>query len=402
YMPLFGRALLEMGTQHEDRVALSRRIGRNTGGIWTGRILSSVLNQDASIARFLIRGKAMAHQASDMTAIMHDVLTQPKFDDHARFKEMVLEQRASLESRLIPSGHSVVSSRLGAHFSESGWVAEQVGGIEQLVFLRALATRLDSDWSDILADLEELRTTLVNRMGALVNITTDADTFAHFQPTLSQFLTQLPGHEAPHEDWSVQTDGPDEGLILPAQVNYVGVGSNLYEQGYTYHGSAAVITRYLGTSHLWEKIRVQGGAYGAFCNFSRMSGLMRFLSYRDPNLKQTLDNFAATANFLKTTDLNAQQLSRSIIGTIGDIDAYQLPDAKGYSAMLRHMLKVTDEERQRIRDEILNTRIDHFRQFGEILEHHNANLKTVVLGSSDAIHTFNAEHGGNLKPNKVL
>ncbi|MBH23495.1 MAG: peptidase M16 [Myxococcales bacterium] len=402
YIPLFGRALTDLGTPDWDRVALSRRIGRTTGGVWAGRVISSVLGEQQSVARFLLRGKAMAHQASEMTAIMQEVLTQTLFDNQARLREMVLEQKASLEARLIPAGHSMVSLRLGARFNEAGWAAEQMGGIAQLLFLRQLAERLDSDWSGVLADLEELRAILVNRTGALANVTADADTWSAFQPTLSGFLAELPAADATNAPWRADTDAPNEGLLLPAQVNYVGAAANLYDLGYTYHGSAAVITRYLGTSWLWEKVRVQGGAYGGFCNFSRMSGLMRFLSYRDPNLKKTLDNYAGTADFLQKLDLDEQQLSRAIIGTVGDMDSYQLPDAKGYSAMLRHLLNVQDDERQRIRDEILNTRAEHFHQFGDVLHRFNEHVQTVVLGSADAITAFNDEHGGDLTATKVL
>ena len=52
---------------------------------------------------------------------------------------------------------------------------------------------------------------------------------------------------------------------------------------------------------------------------------------------------------------------QAIIGTIGDVDAYQLPDAKGHTAMMRHILGVSDAERQQRREEILGTTIHDFR-----------------------------------------
>ena len=53
--------------------------------------------------------------------------------------------------------------------------------------------------------------------------------------------------------------------------------------------------------------------------------------------------------------------AQAIIGTIGDIDSYQLPDSKGYTAFMRHVLNVTDEERQQRREEILGTTVKDFR-----------------------------------------
>lgn len=141
----------------------------------------------------------------------------------------------------------------------------------------------------------------------------------------------------------------------------MGKGANLYDLGYRFHGSAQVISGYLRTSWLWESIRVQGGAYGAFCMFDRLSGTMTFISYRDPNLLKTIDNFDRSVEFLRKVDLNANELTKAIVGAIGHMDTYLLPDAKGYLAMLRHLTGDTQEERQHLRDQILATTAAEFR-----------------------------------------
>ena len=62
-----------------------------------------------------------------------------------------------------------------------------------------------------------------------------------------------------------------------------------------------------------------------------VSGVFSFLSYRDPNLLKTLDIYDGTGDFLLGLDVDQETLTKAIIGTIGDVDSYQLPDAKGYS-----------------------------------------------------------------------
>lgn len=59
--------------------------------------------------------------------------------------------------------------------------------------------------------------------------------------------------------------------------------------------------------------------------------MFSFLSYRDPNLLKTLEVYDGTGDFLRGLEIDDDTLTKSIIGTIGDVDAYQLPDAKGYS-----------------------------------------------------------------------
>jgi Zn-dependent M16 (insulinase) family peptidase len=148
---------------------------------------------------------------------------------------------------------------------------------------------------------------------------------------------------------------------VPTQVNYVGKGANLYKAGYELHGSSYVINKLLGTTWLWDRVRVSGGAYGGFSDFDSHSGMFTYLSYRDPNLLKTLDNYDATVDFLRKLEIGKEELTKSIIGTIGDVDSYQLPDSKGYTALMRHLLNVTDEERQERRDQILGTTQKDFR-----------------------------------------
>jgi Zn-dependent M16 (insulinase) family peptidase len=143
---------------------------------------------------------------------------------------------------------------------------------------------------------------------------------------------------------------------LFVQVNYVGKAANIYENGYELDGSAYVISKYIGNTWLWDRVRVSGGAYGGFCDFDSHSGVFSYLSYRDPNLLKTLDNYDGTVDFLKNLELDEDSLTKAIIGTIGDVDSYQLPDAKGYSSFMRYLMGITEEERQQRREQILSTR----------------------------------------------
>jgi len=114
-------------------------------------------------------------------------------------------------------------------------------------------------------------------------------------------------------------------------------------------------------------VRVLGGAYGAVCSFNPHCGILAFASYRDPNLTETLAVYDRTSEYLKELQLDEDELTRAIIGTIGAIDAYLLPDAKGYADTLRWLTGQTDEKRQKRRDEVLNTTAEDFHRFAEAL-----------------------------------
>jgi Zn-dependent M16 (insulinase) family peptidase len=402
YVPLFSRALLEMGTEDEDFVSLTQRISRKTGGIRPALFASSVRDSQQGSVWLFLRGKAMFKQTQDLLDIFRDVLLKVRLDNRERFQQMVMEAKARLEENLVPSGHQVVSTRLRALFSEADWAEEQMKGISQLFFLRTLSKTVEEDWPEVLRVLEEVRALLINRSALLVNATAGATEWDSLQPAVREFLDALPFLPFQRRLWSPDAMTEFEGMTLPAQVNYVGKGVNLYALGYRYHGSTHVITRYLRNAWLWEKIRLQGGAYGAFCSFDKHSGALTFVSYRDPNLLKTIEAFDGSSGFLKNVEMGDDELVKGVIGTIGDIDQYQLPDAKGFTSMVRHLTEENEERRQKMRAEILGATKKDFQSFGEILESAMPKGVVKVLGSETVIREAAAKNPGWLKVVKVL
>ena len=394
YVSLFGRCLLEVGTETEDFVRLSQRIGARTGGLWTGSILTNQRLGKTPVGYFFLRGKGMLEQVPDLLDIVRDVLLTTQLDNPARFLQMALEEKAGEEAGLIPGGHAVVNMRLKSHFDEVAWAVEQMEGVSYLFFLRELTKRVESDWSSVLAKLQAVRDHLVNRGTLLVNATFPESDRSAVEPHIETLVQSLPQSPVVTGAWSPQLRLADEGLTLPAQVNYVAKGGNLYDLGYELKGSVGVITKYLRNSYLWDHVRVQGGAYGAFCSFDHFTGLLVYASYRDPNLQGTVDAYDGAAAFLQNLDLPAEELTKSIIGTIGELDSYQLPDAKGYMSMVRELTGVDDEYRQQMRDAVLSTTAAEFREFGDALAKLNDVGRVVVLGSKDTIEEANSARGG--------
>lgn len=396
WVSLLGSMLLEMGTQKEDFTSLSRRIAQKTGGIHACPFLAALENSPESAAHLFLRGKCMSAQTGDLFDILREILFAPAFNNRKRFKELLLEQKAEMESSLIPSGHSAVMSRLRAHYHEAYRAGEAMSGIEALFFHRDMQKKMKEDWPGIVARLEGILQKLIVG-GLIVNITADVkDRTAVFQ-TLEKFIADFPmSGKNGSKVWNFP-DSPakSEALLTTSRVNFVGRAINLYDNGYKMNGSALVITKYLRTAWLWEKIRVQGGAYGAMCGFDPNCGAFAFASYRDPNLAATLDAYGETADFLKNVQIDDDELTRSLIGTIGGIDTYLLPDAKGYTDLVRYLTGHTAEKRQKLRDELLSTTADDFKAFAGFLNMDNA--VTSVLSSKEAVKTSGVSFENTLK-----
>jgi Zn-dependent M16 (insulinase) family peptidase len=315
---------------------------------------------------------------------------------------MTLEAKARVEETLVSSGHQLVSLRLRSRFSEAGWAAERMHGVSYLIFLRSLLDKIDNDWPSVLSTLEEMRQILVNRNTMMFNATVDKDNWTAVKDRLDSFCDRIPAAPPNSPAWTPDPTSGNEGLAVPTQVNYVGKGVRLFDTGYRFHGSALVIMRYLRNSWLWQQVRVQGGAYGAFCSLDRLSGSLVFVSYRDPNIRKTLDAFDKTADYLRTAQISENELTKAIIGAIGDIDEYMLPDAKGYASLARTLAGDADESRQAIREEVLGTTIEHFRAFGDAIEALGRQGLVAIIASQRALEEATEDSPEWLKVSTIL
>ncbi len=385
FASLFSRALLETGTGTQDFVALSQRIGRTTGGISTSSMTSVVPGEASSAAWLFLRAKAMPEKAAEMFSILRDVLLTARLDNRERIEQLVNEERAAIEARLVPGGSFFAGQRLRSNLNEADWAAEQMDGLAQLAFLRRLAADMKSGAADPVAALERIRDILVDRRAMVANITASGADLKRVEPELGRFLDALPSAGTAKPDWRMQQLPRFEGLTISAKVNYVAKGESLPKLGYNPGGAAMVASNWLRGTWLWEKVRVQGGAYGSFTALDRRSGVFTFLSYRDPNLLETIAAYDGAASFLRKAAGNATELERSVIGTIGQIDTYRLPDAKGFVSLQRHLLRETEETIQVLRDEVLTTGPAEIRAFADALDAVAAHGRTVVLGSEEAI-----------------
>ena len=395
YIPLLGRAFTEMGTEKEDYIQLAQRIGRTTGGIHAETYTSMMPNKDEAAAWLFLRGKTTAERTDDLLSIFQDILGGVCLDNQERFRQIVLEEKARMESELAQLGHQVVYRRLQSGLHHAGWADEQMNGVEYLFHIRELTERIEKNWPDVLQTLETIRHSLINSEGTICNVTVSGKQWGTLKPSLDAFLAALPSSDISMHEWAPVLSTGNEGLTIPAKFNYVGKAADTFRHGYKLHGSYPVIAGYLKTTWLWDMVRLQGGAYGVFSLLDNLSGVFAFLSYRDPNILKTLSIFDGSGDFLRTLQLSDQELTKSIIGAIGRLDQYLLPDAKGFTSLKRYLSGVTDEYRQQIRDEVLATTARDFASFGEVLDSVARTGRVIVLGSENAIKETNAKMGKN-------
>ena len=133
---------------------------------------------------------------------------------------------------------------------------------------------------------------------------------------------------------------------------------------------------------------MKGNAYGAFCGLNSTSGTFSYGSYRDPNIVESFQTYDGTSSFLLNDTLTDEQLQKAIIGYMSDQDAPQHPSSKGYNSALRHLLNISDDNRQLFRDEVLSTSVDDFGDFANVISGLPGNGIKVVVGSESACNDY--------------
>ena len=397
-VPLFCRCLTEMGTSSRSDEELSKFIRTHTGGV--GATVSTqskygaanVVPEPEVISHVFVRGKATYAKSSELFDVVGDLLTSTNFDNKAKFKQMVLETKVRMEGAVAAAGNSFASGRIGARYNIEEFVSAKMQGIDTIKYMTELAAEIEQDWDAVRARLERLRDLMVDRRNLIVNLSAEEKGLQAAQAQLEDYIKAMPlrTEDIAVQDWKKEMakfEGAGEGFIVPTQVNYVGKGAQIFAPGEKTSGAMSVVSRFLRTSYLWDKVRVVGGAYGCSNVFSPNTGLFKYTSYRDPNLMETLKVYDETPAFLEHTakELSPATLSNAIIGMVGDLDRPQQPDQKGFASMERYLTGYTDEMRQERREQVLGTSAKDFKEFGERLGAVSKTGTVAVVGSSAAL-----------------
>lgn len=387
-LPLLGRCLLEMPTKRWSIEELSSRIGRITGGFYPESLYFHTLKGEPK--RYLVfRAKGLNAKAEAFLELISEIFFQREKWVKERFWEILKEEIAKVEERLMLKGHEFMVKRAIAHFGEAFFFGECVSGIKYLMSLRRLRDELEADWLSIKERLDFLYQRLLNQKDLILNLTCDAKGADGVRPLLDNFVSSLPFEEGLLRKPLQGMEKVSEGLGVPSQVYYVGLGINLDPSHFT--GAWFTCLKYLRTSYLWEEVRMKAGAYGAFVGLDRSKGVLWFSSYRDPNPGNTIKCLLEAGEFLRSREIGTDELERLIIGAIGDLDRHMEPGERGYRETIR-TLKGEDWDCQlKVWEEVLATGLADIKRFGEVLREqlHNGVIK--VMGPLEGLRQLNLE-----------
>lgn len=391
YANLLSGIIGKIDTLKKPYSELSNEIYVNTGGIdFDASVYMEKDKDEVYYPKFIIKGKAIGDNLVKLIELMSELITESKIDDEKRIKELIAQIKSRVEMSLFDRGHSVAASRVSSYFSPSRKYMELLKGLDFYWFISDILENFDDNKGEILSNLNKVYNKIFNVNNLIISFTGDEDDFQITKNNLSKIIDKLNKEKLDSIKYNFSQGKFNEGILSSANVQYVSKGFNFKKLGYDYNGSMRVLATILNGDYLHNKIRAQGGAYGAGINFDR-TGLLTTFSYRDPNLERTVEVYNNMADYISGLDLDESDLTTYIIGTISRLDPAITPHMKGQIATNRYISKVTQEDIQQTRDEVLNTKLENIKDFVPLLKETMKEDYLCVLGNE-----------GKIKENKGL
>jgi presequence protease len=385
YAALLSNVIGSQNTENYSYGDLDKELNIHTGGF--SAFLSSYLeNQDDSnmLPKFIVQTKAMGNKVDKMFSLAGEIINKTKLTDTERLKEIITRLQSRLELQVNQNGLSVARTRASSYFSNNGMFNELTSGVEFYRFVSGLAQDYDAQSKDIAEKLSKTAALLFSKENLLTSITCGKKDLSSIDKPFETFVSSLPSHKNEYQNWKLSLEKKDEGFMTASKVQYVIKGYDFNKLGYKWSGKFHVLEQIISTDWLQTQIRVIGGAYGGWCTFN-FNGMVLFNSYRDPNLKETLDNYDAIPNYLDKLEVNEKDMTRYIIGTIANLDNPLTPQQKGNAALKYYLEKMTAADIQKDRDEVLSTTLADIKGLKNLTADILKQNSYCVYGSEDKL-----------------
>ncbi|MBN2601058.1 MAG: insulinase family protein [Candidatus Marinimicrobia bacterium] len=385
YAKLLAELLGSMNTKNYTFGELDNALNMHTGGftVYLGTYLGNQ-SDDQLIPKFVINTKAMGGKINKLFELSNEIANYSIIDDKERLKDVLVRHQSQLEASIKSNGYAYAAKRAKSYYSNRGMFNEITSGVDYYWFITDLLNNYNDQSEEIIRMLNETADLLISKNNLIVTVTGEKDDYKHFTKAFKKFIKTQKSQEILYSNWRFDFEPKNEGLIAASKVQYVVKGYDFKKLGYDWNGKIEVLNQILSRDYLYNNIRVIGGAYGGWCNFSA-DGDAYFASYRDPNLENTLKTFQETPNFLENFNVDTKEMTRFIIGTISGIDQPKTPSQQGNTAVKYYFENIKQEDLQRERNEVINTSLDDIRNMKKLVEDVLAQNAFCVYGNEEKL-----------------
>ncbi|AHH12243.1 Metalloprotease, insulinase family protein [Borrelia hermsii YBT] len=349
HLSLLKRAIQDLSTQNYSYVDLNNKIQNILGQLNIYESYEEDI-QGNMINLFNITFKSFNNKIQESFMLIKEILTNINFHDYDRLKEVVLSLKNDFKSILIPKGHIFATTRSESKLSQSKYLRELQFGITGREYWQKIKTDIES-LKELACNLENLRNKIIfkdNLSSLLIGNTNDV--IKRLESELFTLRESLSEKTDINNPLTIQPSSNTlkEIIIIPSKISFNSMSFVSYAIIDENYPKINFLTHILKSGILWEKIRVVGGAYGAFASIT--NGIFSFTSYRDPNFVKTYQAFEASLEELANNEIKNEELYTYLVGVIGLSTNVKTKSIEILESYKRKMLNISDQLRQDIRN----------------------------------------------------
>ena len=385
YLGFFTNALGLVSTEKYSYADLANATNIYTGGISTGTASHpDIKDRNNFVFKFEVKLKVLEKNLDKALELMEQMLLSSDFTDTKRLGELVAQIKARLQANLSSSGHLVAAMRSMSSFSRYALYQDELKGIAFYRSICRIEKELSESPKSVSDKLAAIAKKLFARNRMLISFTGNNEAYCNAKPSLEKVIAGFDKMSAVGNQAEVHFNTAKEAFIDASQIQYVAKTGDFICEGYEYTGALRLLRIILSYDYLWINVRVKGGAYGCMNTFLR-SGESYFVSYRDPNLSDTLDVYDRIPEYIKSFSPDERDMTKYIIGTFSALDTPMNPEAKGSRSLSAYLEGITYEQIQKERNEILNAQPEDIRRLADLVKAVLKKDSICVIGNENMI-----------------
>lgn len=385
YLGFFTNALGLVSTEKYSYTDLANATNIYTGGISTGTASHpDIKDRNNFVFKFEVKLKVLEKNLDKALELMEQMLLSSDFTDTKRLGELVAQIKARLQANLSSSGHLVAAMRSMSSFSRYALYQDELKGIAFYRSICRIEKELSESPKSVSDKLAAIAKKLFARNRMLISFTGNNEAYCNAKPSLEKVIAGFDKMSAVGNQAEVHFNTAKEAFIDASQIQYVAKTGDFICEGYEYTGALRLLRIILSYDYLWINVRVKGGAYGCMNTFLR-SGESYFVSYRDPNLSDTLDVYDRIPEYIKSFSPDERDMTKYIIGTFSALDTPMNPEAKGSRSLSAYLEGITYEQIQKERNEILNAQPEDIRRLADLVKAVLKKDSICVIGNENMI-----------------
>ena len=385
YLGFFTNALGLVSTERYSYTDLANATNIYTGGISTGTASHpDIKDRNNFVFKFEVKLKVLEKNLDKALELMEQMLLSSDFTDTKRLGELVAQIKARLQANLSSSGHLVAAMRSMSSFSRYALYQDELKGVAFYRSICCIEKELSESPKSVSDKLAAIAKKLFARNRMLISFTGNNEAYGNAKPSLEKVIAGFDKMSAVGNQAEVHFNTAKEAFIDASQIQYVAKTGDFICEGYEYTGALRLLRIILSYDYLWINVRVKGGAYGCMNTFLR-SGESYFVSYRDPNLSDTLDVYDRIPEYIKSFSPDERDMTKYIIGTFSALDTPMNPEAKGSRSLSAYLEGITYEQIQKERNEILNAQPEDIRRLADLVEAVLKKDSICVIGNENMI-----------------